>query len=451
MDAANAGPQGRPAEPAGVWHRRVWHLAAPLMLGNISAPLLGAVDTAVIGHLDDAAYLGGLAIGAMAFNFLYWSVNFLRMGTSAMTAQARGADDRIEGIAVLVRAIGLGLAIGLAMVALQWPFRVVGLAFFDASTAVQSSAAIYMEVRIWSAPATLINFVLLGWFLGSRQPVTALLLQVLLNGTNIVLDLVFVVGLDAGVAGVAVASVCAEYLTAATGLLLAASRIRRPALKAAWPRIRYLPATRRLLSINGNLFIRTLCLVTAFALFTRTGAGLGDTVLAANLVLLQFQMFCAFALDGFADSAEVLVGTAVGSRSRRDLRAAVATSTLWAGLFASAFAVAFAVFGGALIDLLTGIEGVRAAAREFLPWLIASPLISVWSFQLDGIFVGATRGSTLRNAMLVSLAVFVAAIALLVPALGNHGLWLAFSLFMVARTATLAVAYPSLLRSVVPR
>ena len=437
--------------PPGIWHRRVWHLAAPLMLANISTPLLGAVDTAVIGHLDDAAFLGGLAIGAMAFNFLYWSVNFLRMGTSALTAQARGADDRIEGVAVLARAVGLGLVIGLVMVALQWPFRLVSLAFFDASAAVEASATVYMEVRIWSAPATLINFVLLGWFLGSRRPVTALLLQVLLNGTNIVLDLVFVIGLDAGVAGVAVASVCAEYLTVATGLLLAGFRVRWPTLALAWPRIRHPAAARALLSINSNIFVRTLCLVSAFALFTRTGAGLGDTVLAANLVLLQFQMFCAFALDGFADTAEVLVGGAVGSRRRADLRAAVAASTLWAGLFASAFALVFAVFGGLLIDVLTGIGEVRLAAREYLPWLIALPLISVWSFQLDGIFIGATRGQALRNAMLVSLALFVAAIALLVPAMDNHGLWLAFSLFMVARAATLVVAYPSLLRSVAAR
>ena len=421
------------------------------MLANVSTPLLGAVDTAVIGHLDDAAYLGGLAIGAMAFNFLYWSVNFLRMGTSAMTAQARGADDRVEGVAVLMRAIGLGLAIGLAMVAVQWPFRLVSLTFFDASAAVEASAVVYMEVRIWSAPATLTNFVLLGWFLGSRRPVTALLLQVLLNGTNIILDLVFVVGLDTGVAGVAIASVCAEYLTAATGLLLAGSRIRRRTLAAAWPRVRHLAAARRLLSINSNIFIRTLCLVSAFALFTRTGAGLGDTTLAANLVLLQFQMFCAFALDGFADTAEVLVGGAVGSRRRSDLRAAVAASTLWAGLFASAFAIVFAVFGGVLIDVLTGIGDVRLEARAFLPWVIALPLISVWSFQLDGIFIGATRGSALRNAMLASLAIFVAAIALLVPAMGNHGLWASFCLFMIARAATLAVAYPSLLRSVAAR
>lgn len=418
------------------------------MLSNISTPLLGMVDTAVVGHLDHAYYIGAVAVGSIVFSFLFWGFGFLRMGTTALTAQALGAEDGDEVRATLARALALAALLGLLLIGLQAPIGIGAFGLLDASADVERYARLYFEIRIWGAPAALGNYVILGWLLGTQRPVHALALQLLLNGLNIVLNLALVLGLGYGVAGVALATALSEGVALAVGLLLVARILRglggtwQPGLILDWPSL------RRLMQVNRDIFLRTLCLVAAFAWFTNRGAAMGDVILAANAVLMNFQLFMSYALDGFAHAAESLVGGTVGAKDRKGLSQVVRASTIWAAIVASVFALAYLAGGGVLIDILTGIESVRQEARRYLPWNVLLPLISVWSFQFDGIFIGATRTGAMRNAMIVSLAAFLAAAWLFVPALGNHGLWLAFALFMAMRGVTLALAYPGLLRSV---
>jgi MATE family multidrug resistance protein len=439
---------GPPGAATGGWNARVWKLAGPIILSNISTPLLGAVDTAVVGHLPDPAYIGGVAVGAIIFSFLYWGFGFLRMGTTGFTAQAHGAGDRDELRGTLVRALVLGAVLGLALIAAQRPIGMIAFQALEASQKVEGLASDYFDIRIWSAPASLVNYAILGWLLGSQRATAALLLQVALNGLNIVLDLVFVVGLDWGVEGVAWATLIAEVCAAGLGALIVARALTKEGGRWNWPLICRQARWIALMRVNLDIFLRTLCLILAFALFTATGAKLGDVVLAANAVLLQLMNFIAYGLDGFAHAVEILAGGAVGARNRETFRQVVRTSTIWAAISALIMSLALLAGGPLIIDLFTDIPSVRTAARSYLPWLVVAPLVSVWSFQLDGIFIGATWTPQMRNAMALSLAVFLAANWLLTPAYGNHGLWLALTLFMAARAATLGVYFPRLARSV---
>jgi MATE family multidrug resistance protein len=410
-------------------------------------PLLGIVDTAVVGHLPDPAYVGAVAVGATIFNFLYWGFGFLRMGTTGFAAQAYGAGDATELAAVLARALLVALGLGLLLLLLQWPIRLVALGLIEASPGVEGLTRQFFGVRIWSAPATLANYALLGWLLGVQRPRTALALQVVLNGLNIVLCLAFVVGLGWGVRGVAGATAIAEYAGAGLGLWL----VWRALPGNARPGRARVLARERLLALvkaNGDIFIRTLCLVFAFAYFTARGAAQGDVLLAANAVLLNFQSLMAYALDGLAHATEILVGSAIGARDRTALSAAVRTATSWATGFAVIFTAIYALAGDRLVALFTDLAAVRAAAHDFLPWVVLSPLLSVWSFQLDGIFIGATRTAEMRNGMIIALACYLGAARLLLPALGNHGLWLAFLVLMVARAVPLAIWYPRIGRAI---
>ncbi len=442
-DAASA--PGRRAMAPG--HREIRRLAGPIILSNLSTPLLGAVDTAVMGHLPDAAYLGAVAVGSVIFSFLYWGFGFLRMGTTGFTAQAHGADDRDELRACLGRPLIIAGVLGVLLIALQWPIGRVAFALMDASAQVEAFAGTYFAIRIWSAPFALTNYAVLGWLLGTQRARHALVLQVALNGINIVLDLLFVVGLGYTIAGVAAASLLAEIAAAALGLGLCAHLLR--GMGGRWSRARLFArdALVRLFRVNRDIFIRTLTLIFAFAYFTAKGAQFGETTLAANAVLMQFQNILSFGLDGFAHAAETLVGSAVGARDRRAFAAAVRTSTIWAAGLAVIFAAALALAGPVLLALFTDIPEVRARAETFLPWMIASPFVSIWAFQLDGVFIGATRTRAMRNAMLACVGLYLLAVWTLTPVLGNHGLWLALILFLGARGASLALAYPALLRS----
>jgi MATE family multidrug resistance protein len=422
-------------------------LAAPIIVSNVTVPLLGAVDTAVVGHLPDPAYLGGVAVGVMIFNFLYWSFGFLRMGTTGFVAQARGARDAMEVRAVLGRALVIAGAIGLTMIALQVPIATTALGLVGASPSVEASAADYVGVRIWSAPATLANYAVLGWLFGMQRPKTALVLLVFTNTLNIVLDLWFVVGLGWDVPGVAAASVVADYAGSGLGLFLI---LRTLPGRAGWERARLFERTPLLamLRVNRDIFIRTLCLIFAFAWFTVQGARLGDITLAANAVLLNLQSIMAYALDGFAFAAEAMIGAAVGARDRVAFLAVTRAAALWSVAVAVGVAATYAIFGDQMIALFTNLPEVRAAAATYLPWMVLSPLVSVWSYVLDGIYVGAIRAVEMRNGMLIALGTYLGAAALLVPTWGNNGLWLALMILMLARAVTLGTWYPRLLRSV---
>ena len=430
------------------WNARVWRLAGPIILANISTPLLGAVDTAVMGHLPDAAYIGGVAIGAVIFDFLFWGFGFLQMSTAGFTAQAHGAGNQVEVRATLLRAMALAVVLGLLLILLQVPIAWLAFALLDASAEVEGLAQSYYAIRIWSAPFALANYVVLGWLLGQQKAGLVLVVQLALNGTNIVLDLLFVVGFGWGIEGVALATLIAQGAGLALALVFVRHGLALRDRAITWARLADRERLVALVHVNANILIRTLCLIFAFAYFTARGAEMGDLILAANAVLMQFQFVSAYAMDGFAHAVEVLAGNALGRRSRADFRQAVQVSTLWALGFAVLSALVFWLLGGQIIALFSDIEDVRSTAMAYLPWMILSPLVSVWSFQLDGIFIGTTRSAEMRNAMIASLAVYLGACWLFIPALGNHGLWLSLMVFMLARMLTLGFYFPRLERAV---
>ena len=430
------------------WNRKTWALAGPVILSNISIPLLGAVDTAVVGHLPGAHYMGAVAVGALIFSVIYGGCNFLRMGTTGLTAQSLGAGDSDEVRSWLARASLLAMAVGIVLIAVQSPVIWASLIIVNPSHQVAPLTDAYFSIRIWGAPMALLNFALLGWFFGIQNTRAALATQVFMNGVNIVLDLWFVLGLGWGVEGVAWATLISEVSAVGLGLWLVARNLRR--IGGHWQGTRIIDVARlaRMVKVNGDIFIRSMCLQAAFVLVTSIGARMGDLMLAVNAIMLNFQIFSSYALDGFANAAEALTGEAVGARDRDRFRRSVKASSLWALIFSGGFTVFYWVAGPSLIDILTTVEEVRETARVYLPWMVALPMISVWSFQLDGIFIGSTWTTEMRNGMVMSLTVFAGALYLMVPSLGNHGLWLAFSVFMVTRALTLGAVYPRLERMV---
>ena len=430
------------------WHRRVWRIAGPIMLSNVSTPLIGIVDTAVVGHLDHAYYIGAVAIGTMIFSFLFWGFGFLRMGTTGLTAQARGAGDRAMLQATLLRALLLAVVFGVALMLLRGPLAWVSFSLIDASADVERHAGDYFRIRMWGAPAALANYVLMGWLLGIGRSGLVFALQLVLNGVNVVLDLVFVMGFGWGVPGVAAASLIAEITALAVGIAVVLVIAR--GMKGHWrlAMLGDLEAFRRLLAVNRDIFIRTLCLVGGFAYFQVKAAELGDLLLAANAVLLNLFLFLSYALDGYAFAAEALTGERAGAGDNRGFRQAVRATSVWALATSVLFTLAYFAVGTLLIDTLTDIEAVRQTARIYLPWAAMLPIVSVWCFQFDGIYVGATWSAAMRNTMLVSLLIYLAAAWIAVPLFGNHGLWLALAIFMTARGVTMAIAYPALARTV---
>ena len=425
-------------------HRSVLAIAVPVMLSNVSTPLIGIVDTAVVGRIPDPAYIGAVAVGALIFSFVFWAFGFLRMGTTGLTAQALGRNDREELRASLGRALLIAVVAGAVLIALQWPIRTLAFELLDGSLQVESLAAQYFDIRIWAAPATLANYAILGWFIGLGRTDIGLVLQLVLNVSNMLLDVLFVLGFGWDVRGVAAGTLLAECIAVAVGLIVAVRHAR------SFGRLRFdLPLwlrpdmLRRTIAVNTDIMIRSLALVFVFVWFMSRGAAAGDVVLAANAVLMQFNSVSAFFLDGLAFAAEALVGRAIGARRRDVLLRAMRLTTVWAVGVAAVIVVVLWFGGGLFIDALTVDAQARAAARTFLPWAALAPLLGVWSFQLDGIFIGATRSREMRNAMLASTAIYLVAWWLLTP-FGNHGLWAALWVSYIARTCTLAVYLPRL-------
>jgi MATE family multidrug resistance protein len=422
-------------------NRDVWRIALPMILSNVSVPLLGMVDTGVTGHLDSPVYLGAVAIGAMIFSFLYTGVNFLRMGTTGITAQYFGADDN-DGLRVSIgQALVVATLLALSFIALQVPIGRIALQLLGPDAATATHVLEYFSIRIWSAPGTLANYALIGWFIGMSNARVPLLIFLTINTVNIILDLLFVIVLGMDVDGVALASVFAEYSGLLVGGLFAVSELRRRT--GEWPAARLinLAAYRAFFSVNANLFIRTMALMFTLAFVTAQGARLGGLVLAANAVLMNFQNLTAFALDGLAHAAEALVGKAIGQKRRDVLERSVRLTLKWSLWFAAGFTLLYLLAGPTIIRVLTDLPDVRATATHFLPWMIVSPLVSVWCFLYDGVYVGATRAKAMRNIMLVStIGVFLPAWYLLQP-WGNHGLWLAFMLFMASRGIGMHIGY----------
>ena len=427
----------------------MWRIAAPMILSSMSVPLLGMVDTGVTGHLDSSAYLGAVAVGATIFTFIYMGMNFLRMGTTGIAAQSFGADDNDGLRAALGQALIVSLIIALTLIALQVPIGQLALKLLGGEAETQKYAAEYFHIRIWSAPGTLANYALLGWFIGLQNARIPLLIFLTINLTNIFLDLVFVVVLGMKVAGVALASVIAEYCGFVVGASFAILTLGQRA--GSWPtgRLTSIREYKAFFSVNANLFIRTMALMFTLSFVTAQSARLGGVILAANAVLLNFQHLTSFALDGIAHAAEALVGKAIGERQRDALQQAVKLTLKWSLIFAVGFAAMFAIVGPLIIGVLTDLNDVRETALRYLPWMIASPIVSVWCFLYDGVYVGATRAREMRNIMVFSAFFVFLPAWYLTQSLGNHGLWFAFLLFMASRGIGMYLGYEKhVLRSV---
>ncbi|MDR5735149.1 MATE family efflux transporter [Caballeronia sp. LZ025] len=441
-------PDSSPADALPVhWHRRVLTLAFPIVLANLTQPILGAVDTAVAGHLGGPQYLGGVALGGLVFSFVFWGFGFLRMGTTGLVAQAFGARDAAAVRASVMRALMLALAIGAAVLALQVPIIRYALRVLGGSGAVQDTASAYCHARIWAAPFALGNYAVLGYLLGCQRVRLALVTQVFINAVNIVAVLLFVYRFGWGIAGIGAATAFADFGGFALGAAILWRLRERGLPPLALATLFDLRAIRRLVAINRDIFVRTLCLLGSYGWFAHMGARQGDAVLAANALLLNFQTFMAFGLDGFAHAAEALVGAATGARDRHAFRQAVRVTMLWSAIGAAGFSIVYWISGEWIIARLTDQAVVREAAMRYLPWAAVLPLASVAGFQLDGVFIGATRTRELMKAMAVSLAVYLLAAWTLAGPLGNHGLWLALTAFMVARGVTLWMQLPSIERA----
>lgn len=428
-------------------HRRILNIAVPVVLGNITVPLLGLVDTGVVGQMGLATPIGAVGIGAVILTGLYWIFGFLRMGTTGFAAQAIGAGDGAENASILIRALGIAAMGGLAIIILQTPLFAFGFWLSPASNEVEVLARAYMQIRVWSAPFLIATFAMTGWLVAAERTRDILVIQLLMNGVNIGLDLLFVLGLGWGVQGVAVATVIAEISGCGLGLWYC-----RAAFEGApWrDRARLLDSAKlkRFASVNVDIMIRSLLLQSIFMSFLFFGAGYGDTRLAANHILLQFLTVTAHAMDGFAFAAESLVGQAMGAKKRAAFRRAAVLVSCWcfgAGLL---LALMFWVFGGTIIDWLTTASDVRRAARDYLFYMALTPLLSAAPFMLDGIFIGATRTRDMRNMMVMSTVIYFAAVLILAPVFDNHGLWIALLISFAARGITLGWKYPALERSV---
>lgn len=430
-----------------VTHARVMKIALPIVLSNATVPLLGAVDTGVVGQLGLAAPIGAVGIGAVILASVYWIFGFLRMGTSGLAAQAHGKGDAGERTAILLRALMVAVGAGIVLIFLQNLLMTAAFHLAPASPEVEILARQYLSIRIWGAPATISLYALTGWLIALERTRGVLILQVWINGLNIVLDVWFVLTLGWGVPGVAIATLIAEWSGLMLGLYLCRDAFG-PALKLAWSRIADAKALRQMIDVNRDIMIRSVLLQACFTSFVFLGAAYGDVTLAANQVLMQFLEITAYALDGFAFAAEGLVGQAVGAGSILAVRKSSMITLQWGFGGSLVLALAFAITGPALIDLITTAPDVRLEARHYLPWLVAAPIIGVASWIFDGIFIGATLTRDMRQAMILSVAIYIAALAAVVPMLGNHGLWAALMVLNLTRSITMALRYHRVERKV---
>ena len=430
--------------------RDVLAIALPITLSNATVPLIGFVDATVIGQLGEAHLLGAVALAATVFNFIYFVFNFLRMGTTGLTAQAAGARNQSEIAASLARALMMAVVIGATLILLQAPITNIALELLGASDRVSQPAATYIEIRIWAAPAGLANFALLGWFIGLGRADIAFYLQLLLNGINIVLSLIFVLNLGWSVPGVAIAALIAEYAAVAAGLLIAAKELHRRSASTDLEAIMQIPQLRRVFAVSRDIFIRTLSVQIAITFFVAQGARSGDVTLATNAVLFNLVMITIYMIDGFAYAAETLVGQSVGAKQKQRFREAIRLSTIGAVVVSLVLAAGLWLLGTWIIDFMTTNEEVRQASRTYLVWAAIIPLTSIWCFILDGVFIGATATAVMRNMMIVSMIAYFAAWAVLAPLWQNHGLWLSLHILFLVRAITLALALPNLERQLFP-
>lgn len=434
-----------PATP-GAWHRRIWSLTWPVILANITIPLVGTADVMVLGRLPDPVYIGAVTLGATLFSSVYWLFGFLRMGTTGLVAQAYGGTGRSAAATpIFARALLMALALGVLMVILQVPLHRFLEGLFQPAGDVAVLTETYYAIRIWGAPGLLMYMVCLGVLFGLQRMRDTLWLSIGLNVTNLSLDLLFVLGFDMNVAGVATGTVISEWGAALFGIVL----VRRAAgpLRVSAAALTQTSELARLFSVSSNLIARTFFVQMPFLVGTALATRLGDMTLAAHGILMQMFFVMTYALDGFAHTAETLAGYTYGAKRPRELRQACIYASFWALVFALVSAVVFAMFGEPIIAQFTVDLGLRAVAGEYLVWLALVPLFCIWAFLLDGIFIGTTHIREMRNAMLLSALVWALVLYLTFDHYAYHAVWLAMNAFMLLRAVLLGAYYPRLERA----
>lgn len=441
--------QRRESTPTEVTNRSVFAIAAPMTLSFLTVPLLGLVDTTVVGRFGDPALIAGLAVGAVTFDVVFTAFNFLRTGTIGFIAQAYGARDEREQQAIFWRATLLALVIGALFLPLGPLIGRLAVQLIGPQEAVAAAALTYMGIRFLGTPATLTNFVLLGTLLGRNRPVATLVLQTAINGLNIVLSLTLGLALGWNIAGVAWGTVIGEATVAVAGFVWLRARFDG-AHAPTWREIADRPAILQLMSVNRDIMIRSMALMAAFFLFTRMGTRFGTVTLAANAVLLNFFLISSYFLDGLAAASEQLAGRAVGARDRTAFADTVKRTVMWGFVLSAIMAALVFAFGGALADIMTTAPDVRQTVRLYLPWAALTALTGVLAFQMDGVFIGATWSAEMRNMMLISLAGYLAIAQAAMPLLGNHGLWLSLNAWLLLRGLTLLAILPRKAAKVFP-
>ncbi len=412
-----------------------------MILSNITIPLLGLVDTAVMGHLDSSVYMGAVAVGSLIIGVVIWACNFLRMGTTGFASQALGQDNKPEIHAIIWRSIFVAQVIALMMILLQGLYGDIALYFIDGTDEVKRLARVYFDIRVWGLPASIASFAIIGWFLGMHNTRVPLLLLIVTNSLNIFLDILFVLGFGWDVTGAALASLISEYVSLVTGLYFVFKELKKFPAHSPVKSVFNTAAMFRMFSVNRDIFIRTMALELVFFMIAAQGAKLGNDILAANAVLLNFLFLIANGLDGLAQAIEALVGKAIGAKDKYTFKASIIIASGWSLLMSLVYLLIFAIAGDTIIGLLTNIDTVRITANIYLPWLIFLPINGVWSYLLDGIFIGATRATEMRDSMLMATFLGFIPAWWLLQSFGNHGIWLAFHVFMIIRALVLGLIF----------
>ena len=414
----------------------------PSIVSNITVPLLGLIDVAITGHLGGAAYVGAIAVGGMLFNIIYWMFAFLRMGTSGMTAQAFGARNLTEVVNVLMRAVAVAVGMSGLLLCLQVPVRELALSIIDPSVEVAELARTYFNICVWGAPASLLLFVLTGWFLGMQNSKAPMAMAIIQNVANILLSLVLVYGLEMKIEGVATGTVAAQYvgLTAGLIILLRYSRLKKYIQRA---KIFTRQSLARFFMLNKDIFFRTLCLIFVHFYFISAGSSQGDTALAVNTLIMQLYLLYSYIMDGFAFAGEALVGKAIGARSYPIYISTVKRLFVWGTIMMLLFTLVYFLFGEQFLAILTDDPSVLEASKEYHWWTLLLPLSGMSAFIWDGIYIGATATKGMLLSMAAGMVTFFLMHYFLSPYLGNHALWLAFNGYMFVRGIVQSVLFTS--------
>lgn len=420
-------------------NRRILKLAIPNIISNISVPLLSAVDTAVVGHLNHVYFLGAIAVGSMIFNFLYWGFGFLRMGTTGLTAQAFGEDDQEQSIHILSRSLLVALAGSILLLLLQGLIADASFYIVHSTPDVENYARSYFFIRIYAAPATLALYAFNGWFLGMQNARYPMIVTVAINGLNVILDILFVFHFGLKSDGVAWGTLVSAYVGLILCIIFFTYRYRSFVHFLKWFKVFELEAIKKFFTVNRDIFIRTLCLIFTYSFFTVKSAGYGEDILAANTILLQLWNIMSYGVDGFAYAAESLVGRFKGAKDTGNFQAAIRYTIIWGVGLGVVFSIGYAVFGRELVSLFTKDASLINLAMGFFVWTAIAPLINSFSFMLDGIFIGATATAAMRNSMIIAtVIIFLPVYYITYPSFGYQAIWLAMITYMVARALALA-------------